>query len=40
LWWNTGCSKALHQLLIQKLHVVGIVAIVVAFFQVSLPFDW
>lgn len=33
LWWNQGCSKALHQLLIEKLHVVGIVAIVIAFFQ-------
>lgn len=36
LWWNQGCSKALHQLLIEKLHVVGIVAIVIAFFQVNI----
>jgi hypothetical protein len=36
LWWSQGCSKALHQLLIQKLHVVGIVAIVIAFFQVRM----
>jgi len=35
LWWSQGCSKAIQMLLIQKLHVVGIVAIVIAFFQVS-----
>ena len=35
LWWNQGCLKALQLLLIRKLHVVGIVAIVIAFLQVS-----
>lgn len=35
LWWNQGCLKALQLLLIRKLHVVGIVAIVIAFFQVK-----
>lgn len=34
LWWNQGCLKALQLLLIRKLHVVGIVAIVIAFLQV------
>lgn len=34
LWWNQGCLKALQHLLIRKLHVVGIVAIVIAFLQV------
>jgi len=33
LWWNQGCLKALQLLLIRKLHVVGIVAIVIAFLQ-------
>ncbi|CRK90769.1 CLUMA_CG004461, isoform A [Clunio marinus] len=33
LWWNHGCAKALQNLLVQKLHVVGIAAIVIAFFQ-------
>lgn len=35
LWWNQGCLKALQHLLIRKLHVVGIVAIVIAFLQVN-----
>lgn len=38
LWWNQGCLSALQQLMIRKLHVVGIVAIVVAFFQVNSKF--
>lgn len=38
LWWNQGCLSALQQLMIRKLHVVGIVAIVVAFFQVVSTF--
>ncbi|KAG5682774.1 hypothetical protein PVAND_012106 [Polypedilum vanderplanki] len=33
LWWSQSCSKAIQMLLIQKLHVVGIAAIVIAFFQ-------
>lgn len=35
-WWNQGCSKALQLLLVRKLHVVGIVAIVIAFLQVNV----
>lgn len=34
MFWNQGCAKALQMKIIQNLHVIGIVAIVIAFFQV------
>lgn len=40
MFWTQGCAKALQMKIIQNLHVIGIVAIVIAFFQViTFSFD-
>lgn len=34
LWFTIGCFDQIHMLFVQRLHIVGIVGLIVAFIQV------